>query len=403
MVPLVLTAVAAQPHLTVTSFIYSDAPFRPLGHPVVGIDGRRIAQDATGRGNYPMVLARTIDEAGGDAFAIEYRGGPAQPSFGQGGSGCCGNDFDSCNIGFDGQCQCPGDAFDANDCASVGDLVDGVTLVRDLATKHTHLTRLTTRVSAEEMTFDPQFEPDRDAQLDGRLRVVGSQASLAGCEGQVIDTDALNTVNALQGCAAMYCGPGGSCVTTERGAACACDAEHVVQQFTDLDGKTSVTCVPLTPPCDYRAGGDVLPDACANTSCGNGSCVDRNGVAVCACDTGNAAHVGLVAPLCDPIVLASNTPGAEDFSEPLRTLDVCAPPPPTCGEESWLEKVGSTRPGVDCGNTKPAPWLTWPKPEPTCGVFDCGGCQGSQEAAPLGAAGAAWIVLGIVLLRRRRR
>ena len=37
-VPLILTAVAAQPNLTVTSYIYSDSLFRPLGHPVVEID-----------------------------------------------------------------------------------------------------------------------------------------------------------------------------------------------------------------------------------------------------------------------------------------------------------------------------------------------------------------------------
>ena len=48
MVPLILTAVAAEPHLTVTSFIYSEKPFRPMGHPVVTISPTRIARDTSG-------------------------------------------------------------------------------------------------------------------------------------------------------------------------------------------------------------------------------------------------------------------------------------------------------------------------------------------------------------------
>ena len=59
MVPLVLTAVAAEPNLTVTSFIYGDRAFKPMGHPTATIDARRLARDGTGRLNYPMVLART--------------------------------------------------------------------------------------------------------------------------------------------------------------------------------------------------------------------------------------------------------------------------------------------------------------------------------------------------------
>jgi len=402
MIPLVLTAVAAQPDLTVTSYLYSDSPFRPMGHPVVSIDPDRLARDGSGRLNYPMVLARTIDDAGGDGFAVEYRGGAPQPQFGQQGF-CCGNGFDTCGIGGDGVCQCPADDFDQGDCGSVGDLVDGVALVQDLAARHAWMTRLTTRVSPEDMTFDPTFEPDRDAQATGALSVRGHQASLTGCAAQVIDQTTLTRVNSLQACATTYCGPGGSCAITDQGAAgCACDSEHVAQRFVDLDGKPSVTCVPRVPTCDLRAGGDVLPDACANTSCGHGSCIDRNGIAVCACDDGAAAIPGLGdAPHCDLSVLSSGTPGAEDYSEPLRTLDVCAAPPPSCGEDGWLERVQSPRPGVDCGAKQPAIWDMWPKPDKHCGPFGCVGCQTDDEM-PWGALAGAWIVLGLVVLRRRR-
>ena len=315
-VPLVLTAVAAEPNLTVSAFVYGDTPFRPLGHPVVTIDPGRIANDRSGRLNYPMVLARTIDEAGGDGFAIEYagtydlvsgsgayrhafdgvpyietqfeyRGVSVRPDFSSAGP-CCGNAYDVCNIGHDGQCECPRDAFDQADCAAQGDLLDGVALLDALAAHHANLTRITTRISAEEMTFDPAFEPDATAALSGPMVVRGTQPSLAACRGSVIDQARFDGLDAKQDCAATYCGAG-QCVTTAQGAGCACQADFVAQRFTDLDGQPSVTCVPRVPPVDLRAGGQVLPDACARVSCGAGRCVDRNGVAVCACDDGAAA------------------------------------------------------------------------------------------------------------------
>jgi hypothetical protein len=404
MVPLVLTAVAADPHLTVTSFIYGNQPFAPLGHPVVSIDHERIATDAAGRANYPMVLSRTIDEAGRDAFAVEYRGYSVRPEFGQP-SFCCDSGFDTCGIGGNAQCECPRDEFDRNDCSTLGDLVDGVTLVDDLLARHTHLTRITTRVSPEEMTFDPQFEPKPSADLFGRLTLAARQPTLAGCKPSVIDRAKLAEVEAMQGCAATYCGPGNQCVATAAGAACLCGADQVAQRFVDLDGLPSVTCVPRVPTCDLRAGGEQLPDACATTSCGSGSCIDRNGIAVCACDAGHAAIAGTGnAPRCVAFDRTSATPGAEDFSEPLRDLEVCAPPPPKCGEDGWLVRKPSARPGVNCGFTDPPEHLTIAPPKPTCGFFGCGGCQAdTPAAAPVASIGGAWIVLGLLIRRRRRQ
>jgi hypothetical protein len=400
-VPLVLTAVAAEPNLTVSAFVYGDTPFRPLGHPVVMIDPGRIANDRSGRLNYPMVLARTIDEAGGDGFAIEYRGVSVRPDFSSAGS-CCGGAYDVCNIGHDGKCECPRDAFDQADCEAQGDLVEGVALLDALAAHHARLTRITTRISAEEMTFDPAFEPDGTAALSGSMVVRGTQPSLAACRGSVIDQARFDALDGKQDCAATYCGAG-QCVTTAQGAGCACQADFVAQRFTDLDGQPSVTCVPRVPLVDLRAGGQVLPDACARVSCGAGRCVDRNGVAVCACDNGVAAVPGAVTPLCVPIRQPTQTPGAQDFSEPLRDLAVCAPPPPSCGPDGWLVHTGSPRPGVACGNTAPAPALTVPGPAPRCsGFFGCGGCQETTSGPPLVSIGTMWLALALLLRRRRR-
>jgi hypothetical protein len=401
MVPLILTAVAAEPHLTVTTFIYGDKPFRPMGHPIITINPDRLARDNSNRTNYPMVLSRAIDEAGGDGFAIEYRGTPVVSNFGQ--SFCCSNGWDSCNVANDGQCQCPGTQLDATDCASQGDLNDGVKLLDDLSLKHKSLTRITTRVSPEEMTFDPQFEMDYQASSTGRMVVSSSQPTLDACTSQIIDKSHYAKLDALQGCATTYCGLGGSCATTDTAVGCECGPTYVAQRFTDLDGQPSVTCIPETPPVDLRAGGFTLPDACANISCGLGACVDRNGVAVCKCSEGAIAVAGNgTVPRCEPIAYATHTPGAQDYSEALRGLAVCAPPYPTCGEDGWLVKQVSPRPGFACGNlTDPPPWLTQPKPAETCGPLGCGGCE-SSNAGPF-SIGIAWLVLMFVVRPRRKR
>lgn len=400
-VPLILTAVAAEPNLTVETFVYSNTPFKPLGHPVVTIDPARIAYDQLGRINYPEVLTRTIDEAGGDGFAIEYRGTPVTSSYGM--SYCCSAGDDVCGIGGDGQCECPGTEFDSADCAATGDINDGVALLQALATKYTALTRITTRVSPEEMTWDPAFEADEAAPLDGKLVLRGSMPSLQRCIPSVIDQAKYQQITTAQTCATTYCGPHGQCVITASGAGCACDADSVAQQYTELDTQPSVTCVPKTPTVDLRAGGLVLPDACAGVSCGAGTCIDRNGVAVCQCTAGNGAVTSYSssAPTCTAITTPSGGPGAQDYSEPLRGLAVCAPKPPVCGPDGWLVKTGSVRPGVDCGDTQPAPELTREPPAPSCpGVFGCSGCD-VPGTAPIGALGGAWLVALLVFRRRR--
>ena len=409
-IPLVLTAVAAEPHLTVTTYVYGETAFRPMSHPVVTIDEERIARDVAGRVNYPMVLARTIDEAGGDGFAVEYRGGPVVPQFNST-SNCCNGQWDLCGVGGNGTCECPRDDFDRTDCEQQGDLLESIALLDDLWQRHPALTRITTRISPEEMRFDPTFEPGVAGVVDGlgRLSALGTQVSLDGCRAQVMDRARLDELNAQQACAAVYCGPG-QCVVTASGAGgCACDAGHVARQFTDLDGQKSVTCIPAEPPVDLEAGGIDLPDACAGVSCGMGACRDRNGVAVCECNGGAAAIADSSRrnPLCEPIDDLTQSPGAQDFSEDLRGLSVCAPPPPAC-DGGWYERVPSPRIGLDCGDADPTADQLIPPPRPTCdngstgdggGMYGCG-CRGTQ---PAGALALAWVTAFLLLRKRRRR
>ncbi len=407
MIPLVLTAVAAEPHLTVTAQIYGGSFFKPLSHPLlttVPVD--RLAVDASGRDNYPMVRARAVDDAGGDAFLAEYRGAAPRLEFSPG-SGCCGSGFDACGLGGNDRCECPRDDFDRLDCGGASDVVDGVALLDRLAAAYPRLTRLTTRISPEEMRFDPTFGPDVGAQASGRLRLATTQDSLAGCRDRVIDRERLAAIEGVQACATVYCGDG-ECTATASGGGCACDPGRVARQFVDLDGGRSVTCVPAVAPVDLGAGGLALPDACAGVDCGLGDCHPMNGVATCACDGGAAAVVTADGvPRCVPIDGLSRGPGAEDYSVGMNQVRVCAAPPPTC-EGGWLELGTTPRPGVDCGDSAPRPEQLVVPPAPTCasddddrGLYGCGGCAGGGSG-PLGAIAGGLLVAFALGARRRR-
>jgi MYXO-CTERM domain-containing protein len=409
MIPLELTAVAAEPHMTITAYIYGDAIYRPMDQPLVTIDPDRISRDASGRANYPMVLSRTIDDLGGDGFVAEYAGPPALPDFDQG-TGCCTSGWDICGVEFDGICSCPGTDFDADDCArEAPELVEGLQLLDRLATSHGMLTRLTTRLSPEEMTFDPMFEPATGwIGPNGRLGLTGSVDSLEACTADILEPWRYDAIVAQQDCSTLYCGSG-ECATTATGAGCICGPGTVARLFTELDGETSVTCVPDSAPVDLAAGGLTLPDPCAGVSCGAGRCVAVGGFPTCDCDPDTAAEVGSFkrTPVCSPARAHTASPGAQDFTAGVSEIPVCAPAPPSCGEFGWLEPVEVARPGVQCSSSEPAPGdLAIPR-APTCG--DLGlpspsdGCTGCRTAGGSGlGTGFLGLLVALALVRRRR-
>lgn len=404
MIPLQLTAVAAEPHLTVTAYIFGDTPYAPADQPLTEVAPDAIATGPDGRGNYPMALAAAVDEAGGRAFVREYVGAPPVPAFGQD-SGCCGGgDDDWCDVAGNGRCECPGDRFDEGDCAELPGLLAGVETAQGLA-RHAFVTRITTRVSPEEMTFDPMFVPDADAEPLA-LRIVGETSDVERCRADVVDPDALARIDVARGCSATYCGAG-ACATTDTAAGCVCNRPtHLARAFSDLDGRPSVTCVPATPTVDFTAGGLELPDVCAGVDCGQGSCEALNGFAACGCFDGAVAVLDDAGAVrCEAIVDHFESPGTGDFTGPLAELDICTPPPPQCGRFSWLEPLPAVDiPGVVCASTTPTEVALTPPAKPTCADYglrspgDSGcGCDTSGRSPLL------WSLLLIPLLLTRRR
>lgn len=444
MIPLQLTAIAAEPHLTVTAYLFGDSVFDPAGFNLIELDQRELGQDREGRSGYPMLLARAIDDAGGHAFVDEYSGSippiDTGPDF-----GCCQEQFvdpndgiggqggqsssdpillgDSCGLGGDGLCQCPYAEFDQADCAAAApDLLEGLELYEELRSKHSVVTRLTTRLSAEEMTKDPGFLPST-RQPRGPLSLQGEMQSLQNCQSDIISVHDYYDLVQASDCSAMYCGEG-ECVATGAGPGCVCDEGFIARSFRDLDGQDSVTCVPEEAPVDFGADGLPLPDACNNVSCGMGTCVDIGGFPACACNEGLAAALSSSVEdlTCVPILHYTGTPGGTEYTGPMSELEVCAPPPPTCGKFGWLvdaQAVG--RHGTICASSVPSTEARTAPPAPTCedyypGYYDgnhyvgkkgesgCS-CRGAGTDAPRGPWGPlslASLLAGAAVIWRRR-
>lgn len=433
MIPLQLTAIAADPHLAIISYVVGDSTFEPIEQPITEVDGAEFAVDALGRINYPMLLSRTIDEAGGNAFVVEYAG--AMPANRLGDSQCCGQGYDLCEAGHDGLCQCPLDDWDQEDCAEVPDL-EALTEGIQRVSAYPYVTRLTTRVSPHEMTFDPMFRPTEELTVVRRRTYNASRPNIDDCSDDIVNPDAWDDFDATSACASVYCGAG-TCAVSGEVAGCVCDEGQVGRTFRDLDGEISVTCVPETPMVDFAAGGLVLKSACEDD---DGSCVDIGGFVGRRCAEGEIAAVGL-GPVCLPITheVDAGAGGSDRHSELLDAIEICVPAPPSdCGTYGWLVYEEPRSPfAVMCDQSQADPALLEippPQPEPECPDYsdweptDCsdagdwrtdaanGGdssSSGNDESGNRGSdrgcavsrtrGSAAWLLGLCVLLTRRRR
>ena len=120
MIPLRLTAVAANPHMTVQTWIFADAQAIPTNwaYPTVDDADLRLDASTTTGTNYVALADATIDLYEGRAFITEY----GQPA------------------------------------ASLAELRPDDALLQQLAADYDYVTRVLGRISPEEMTVDPIFD-----------------------------------------------------------------------------------------------------------------------------------------------------------------------------------------------------------------------------------------------------
>jgi hypothetical protein len=236
MIPIQLTAVAAQPLMGILVMILADEEYVPQNYGLVVPNAREILYDAQGNTSYFEWVARKAAEADGQLFVAEYAG------------------WNNTNV---------------------------VT-----STVHSRLSRYYTRLSPEHMMVDPVFVPGNAPEAsDGRLDL-SSGPPVLSCFSPIPEAQP-------SPCAFNYCGPDATCVAGAT-IACLCPEGRVAQPIRGPDGTQKVTCVPEANPFGVTpeaAGVGTQFDVCLGYECGEGRCVSRGGFAACACNPGAGAEL----------------------------------------------------------------------------------------------------------------
>ena len=146
MIPLRLTAVAANPNMAVIVWIYADRQATPVNYARMNIaNDELVFFGLSGRHNYRQLMSDRADEYGGQAFITEY----AAPS---------------------------------------RELRIVHPLLRELRDRHPYVTRLNTVISPEEMTVDPVFDYDAQLKDVSNVRDLSDMTGLFACERVERDT-----------------------------------------------------------------------------------------------------------------------------------------------------------------------------------------------------------------------
>jgi MYXO-CTERM domain-containing protein len=211
-----------------------------------------------------------------------------------------------------------------------------------------------------------------------------------------VDQDRYAEIQESHACADTYC-DWGECVITDQGAGCRCDEGFLARVFSDSDGQLSLTCVPETPRVDFAAGGIELDSSCSYDPAGDGECFDLGGFPAVACPSDEGAVIGVPSSRgptiasCSDIVSHTSTQGATNYSSALGDLDVCAPPPPNCPSNAWLEELQMQNPGVECGDSPDPSWFVQP-PKPEC-PEPSAAAPGTPSAAASGSPAVAPVMI----------
>lgn len=262
MVPIRLTALAAEPEMGILVTILGDQRYEPANWPSLTINDAEIAYDPWnvwgGNGtNWTSLVARKVDEAGGQGFVTEFAG--------------------STEPFLELVRNSPvGDETQEAAQQALLDVLDG----------QPYMTRLYTRLSAEEMRTDPMFR-----------RSTGGDVAREHNLSRIVDgVDMCPTTGEqppVEPCDFTTCGAGGLCRQTEDGdTGCACLAQATARSTMGSNGSAAVVCqdarMSFVNPGDVdNITGGIIPDPCLTASCGpNGRCIAVNLTTTCSCDQG---------------------------------------------------------------------------------------------------------------------
>lgn len=275
-IPLRMTALAAEPEMSIVAFVLADVRFEGKNWPNLEIADDQIRYNPFSNGfsvatNWPRLVAQAVDEAGGTGWVTEFAGPSA--SYAE----QVRNQVQNGNFATE------------DDAAAAAELLAALEA-------HPYLTRLYARLSAEEMTSDPVLGRSSLGDVAREHRLSRIVAGVDQCS-----EDARESTDP---CDFTTCGAGGLCLpvsTPTLGgpdtlrASCACVPGATARATFAPDGSPTVICQDgrmsfLNAGDQETPDSDVLPDACAGYSCGeHGQCTAMNLTPTCVCDQGYVA------------------------------------------------------------------------------------------------------------------
>lgn len=262
MVPVRLTALAAEPEMGILVTILGDQRYEPANWPSLTINDAEISYDPWnvwgGNGtNWTSLVARKVDEAGGQGFVTEFAGSSAP-------------------------------FLDLVRNSPVNDETQEAAqqALLDVLEGHPYMTRLYTRLSAEEMRTDPMFRRSEAGD-------VAREHTLARIVDGVDMCPTTGEQPPVEPCDFTTCGAGGLCRQDETGATgCACVAQATARATIGSNGAAAVVCqdarMSFINPGDVdNISGGIIADPCLGASCGpNGRCLAVNLTTTCSCNQG---------------------------------------------------------------------------------------------------------------------
>ena len=142
MIPLRLTAVAANQDMGVMTWFYAEKQAVPVNYAEMRIMDQELIFTSFGTSNYRQLMGEKADEYGGQAFITEY-------------------------------------------AAPTRELVVTHPLLQELASRYPYVTRLNTVISPEEMTVDPTFQYDAQRKDVSNIHDLSDYTGLYDCEPRV--------------------------------------------------------------------------------------------------------------------------------------------------------------------------------------------------------------------------
>lgn len=269
-IPLRMTSLAAEPEMSLVVFILGDQRYEAKNWENVTIDDSELRfapYTWPALTNWPILVAKGVDAAGGQGWVTEFAG--STESF-------------VTQI----QAQIEADTFNAEEDR------EAAHALLEVIEPHPYLTRLYSRLSAEEMTSDPIFGRSSGDDVDQVHEIQ-----------QSMDTDACTFDAPTEACDFVTCGAGGICRTAavddgnggeQIVTGCGCVAGATARTTFAPDGTATVICqdqrMSFLNSGDQEAGAETLPDGCAEFDCGeHGTCVPVNLTPTCVCEQGYIA------------------------------------------------------------------------------------------------------------------